>query len=325
MTPKKDAFEGELDRPGLIWQRGEDGDVEFAVWPERPMTIGRDPTNTITVESPFVSKAHVIFQFTNGQYVIEDLQSANGTRVNGAPVETAVVEAGDVIEIGDQRFLFIDRSARTAAGGSKGLSKNAKLALVAGGTFVVMGGLMMMLISGVKPAPKAGAAAAPAAAAGAAGSASPANPAGATGSAAQASTQAPQAAAPAAMQGDSEAVREVLARAAQAGVTAVDALFDEAMLQYRGGRLRDAVLMLTAVTARDPKHPIASQRLAEIRRDLEQAVTDHSGQAARAFSQLRYDDAVNEWEQVLLLADTSDSRYRDAQSGIEGARQRGAR
>jgi pSer/pThr/pTyr-binding forkhead associated (FHA) protein len=306
MNQDNDAYEGELERPGLIWQRGEEQDVEFAVWPERPVTIGRDPTNTIAVESPFVSKAHAIFQFANGQYVIEDLQSANGTRVNGAPIESAVVEPGDVIEIGDQRFLFIDRSARKAGGGSKGLGKNAKLALVALGTFVVMGGLMMLLVAGGGSGAKAPV---------------PAPAAGGT-AAAQAPREAP---APAQTQADSEQVREVIARAEKAGVTPVDALLDEAMLQYRGGRLRDAVQMLTAVQARAPQHPVAGQRLAEIRRELEQAIADHSGQAARAFSQLRYDDAVNEWEQVLLLADSSDSRYRDAQDGINRARQRGAR
>ena len=308
MKQNSDAYEGELERPGLIWQRGEEQDVEFAVWPERPVTIGRDPTNTITVESPFVSKAHAIFQFANGQYVIEDLQSANGTRVNGAPIENAVVEPGDVIEIGDQRFLFIDRSARRAGGGSAGLGKNAKLALVALGTFVAVGGLMLLLVAGGRSGAKA--------------------PAPSLAAGRSAAVQAPRAApAPAQPQTqvDSEQVREVVARAEKAGVSPVDALFDEAMLQYRGGRLRDAAQMLSAVLARAPQHPIAGQRLTDIRRELEQAITDHSGQAARAFSQLRYDDAVNEWEQVSLLADSSDSRYRDAQDGINRARQRGAR
>lgn len=304
MTRDRDTHEDGLDRPGLVWQR-EAGQVEYTIWPERPVTIGREPTNTITIDSPFVSKAHAIFQFANGQYVIEDLQSANGTRVNGAPIESAVVEPGDVIEIGDQRFIFVDRSEQEAAP-AKGLGKNAKLGLVAGGTVVVMTGLMMMLVASA-----------------------PSNNARPPAAEARGGDRTPTAApAPRSLvnvDAETEQIREVIARAAKAGVSPVDALFDEAMLQYRGGRLRDTVQMLTAVLARDPKHPVAAARLTEVRRELERAIVAHSGQAARAFSQLRYDEAVNEWEQVLLLADFGDSRFREAQTGIDRARQRGAR
>lgn len=299
----RDQFEdGDLERPGLVWQRGERGDVEYAIWPERPVTIGRDPTNTISIESPFVSKAHASFRFANGEYLLEDLGSANGTRVNGAPIETAVVEPGDVIEIGDQRFLFVDRSSQDAVSTRRGLSKNAKLGLVAGGTFVVMGGLMMMLV--------------------ASGSSSATRPP-AEGARGDRPRSAP---APAAdIKPDLVQVNEVVERAQKAGVDPVDALMDEAMLQYRGGRLRDTAQLLVEVQRRDPKHPIAPQRFAEVRRELEQAITTHSSQASQAFGQLRLQHAVQEWEQVLLLADAADPRYREAQDGIKRAAERGIR
>lgn len=301
-----DQFDdGELERPGLVWQRGERGDVEYAIWPERPVTIGRDPTNTISIESPFVSKAHAIFQFANGEYVLEDLGSANGTRVNGAPVETAVVQPGDVIEIGDQRFLFVDRSTQSSPALKRGgLGKNAKLGLVAVGTCVVMGGLMMLLV--------------------ASGSSSQARPR-AAGPGAEPPRTAAGATPIADIRPDPVQVNEVVARAEKAGVNPVDALFDEAMLQYRGRRLRDTAQLLAEVQRREPKHPIAAQRFADVRRELEQAITLHSSQASQAFSQLRLQHAVQEWEQVLLLADSADPRYREAQDGIKRAAERGIR
>jgi hypothetical protein len=306
MTPQNDVAAEEPARPILIWQRADEQDIECAVSPERPVTIGREATNTITVESPFISKAHAIVQFANGVYVVEDLQSANGTRVNGASIESAVIQPGDVIEIGEERFLFADGAAGHTAGGSNGLGKNAKLALAGVGSLVVIGGLMLLLVGGRRPqAPTA----------------APTTTAGSSATV-QASPEAPV---PTETQADSAQVIEVVARAEKAGVSPVDALFDEAMLQHRGGRLRDAVQMLSAVQARAPQHPIAGKRLSEIRRELERAITDHGGQAAQAFSQLRYDAAVKEWGQVLLLADSPDPRHRDALDGIERAHLRGAR
>ena len=57
-----------------------------------------------------MSKAHAVLRRTGGHWLIEDEQSKNGTRVNGAPVETAVLADGDVIELG-QTFLLFRRTA----------------------------------------------------------------------------------------------------------------------------------------------------------------------------------------------------------------------
>ena len=59
------------------------------------MTIGRDARNTIALDSRAVSKAHAIIELRNGEYTVQDLESANGTRVNGEPTLVRVLEPGD--------------------------------------------------------------------------------------------------------------------------------------------------------------------------------------------------------------------------------------
>ena len=47
------------------------------------ITIGRDPTNSITLDDMLVSRFHAVVQKVRSDYFIEDLDSTNGTYVNG--------------------------------------------------------------------------------------------------------------------------------------------------------------------------------------------------------------------------------------------------
>jgi hypothetical protein len=57
--------------------------------------IGRNPTTDIT-----------LLDEDSGEYVVEDLQSTNGTKVNGKRVRSAALQSGDLIELGRTRFQF---------------------------------------------------------------------------------------------------------------------------------------------------------------------------------------------------------------------------
>lgn len=54
-----------------------------------------------------VSRRHCKVQLVGQRYVVIDLESRNGTLVNGAPVERKVLEDGDLIEVGDERVRFV--------------------------------------------------------------------------------------------------------------------------------------------------------------------------------------------------------------------------
>lgn len=71
-------------------------------YPLLPLTsVGRAPTNTISLNDTFASGEHALFTLRGGQWWLEDRGSSNGTLLNGYPVEEpTVVSAGDVIGVG---------------------------------------------------------------------------------------------------------------------------------------------------------------------------------------------------------------------------------
>jgi pSer/pThr/pTyr-binding forkhead associated (FHA) protein len=72
--------------------------------------IGRLPDNTVVIDNPAVSSHHArVFREDNG-FVIEDLQSRNGTYVNQTRVTRQALRHGDVVLIG-KHTLFFDQMA----------------------------------------------------------------------------------------------------------------------------------------------------------------------------------------------------------------------
>jgi pSer/pThr/pTyr-binding forkhead associated (FHA) protein len=73
------------------------------------IVIGRNPTTDITLLDEGISREHAVIHYDADApgYVIEDLQSTNGTRVNGKRVRSAPLDEGDEIQIGQTRFRFV--------------------------------------------------------------------------------------------------------------------------------------------------------------------------------------------------------------------------
>ncbi len=70
------------------------------------MTFGRDPMNTISLSDPFVSARHARIESTKKGFVLRDLQSRNGTFLNGARIIEALLKPGDRLSIGKCEYLF---------------------------------------------------------------------------------------------------------------------------------------------------------------------------------------------------------------------------
>lgn len=88
-------------------------DVDFGkhfLFSVSPVLVGREKTNSLCLEDDKVSKVHcevnIIRNMELEQVVIKDLDSTNGTYVNGAPVRQAVLKTGDKIELGDTVLRF---------------------------------------------------------------------------------------------------------------------------------------------------------------------------------------------------------------------------
>ncbi|MBC7294056.1 MAG: DUF3662 and FHA domain-containing protein [Thermoleophilia bacterium] len=66
--------------------------------------VGRARNADFRIEDPNVSRRHAAIFWHNGQIVIEDLDSTNGTMVNGYPVTSTVLRPSDVVAIGNCRL-----------------------------------------------------------------------------------------------------------------------------------------------------------------------------------------------------------------------------
>jgi hypothetical protein len=79
-------------------------------------SIGRKLENAICLDGPDVSRAHAQIRARGGRYVLFDLGSASGCRVNGRPVGECLLHSGDVIQIG--RFTLVYGEDPGEGGGS---------------------------------------------------------------------------------------------------------------------------------------------------------------------------------------------------------------
>ena len=80
--------------------------AEFSL--RRPVTrIGRAEELEVWVNHRSISREHAQVRSEGGTLRLSDLGSANGTRLNGADVEDAVLTPGDVVELGQVRFRFV--------------------------------------------------------------------------------------------------------------------------------------------------------------------------------------------------------------------------
>ena len=85
------------------------------------VTIGRLPDNTVVIDNPAVSSHHACVFRAGDDYILEDLESTNGTFVNQRRVANHSLQSGDVILVGKHELVF-DRT-----GGEPVASDDAKL------------------------------------------------------------------------------------------------------------------------------------------------------------------------------------------------------
>src|SRR5215471_4836387 len=71
------------------------------------VTIGREPSNVISVVDAGVSRKHCLILREGGEFKIQDLNSRNNTFVNGVPVTERVLASGDEIKVGNSLFVFV--------------------------------------------------------------------------------------------------------------------------------------------------------------------------------------------------------------------------
>ena len=86
---------------------------------DEAITIGRGPDNTIVVNDPSISAHHAQLLLEGDTYRLKDLDSTNGTRVNGKPVTETVLRIDDQIRFGAAEARY----ESSEAAGAKPLPK----------------------------------------------------------------------------------------------------------------------------------------------------------------------------------------------------------
>ena len=81
----------------------------YPLIPGQAITIGRSPDNTITIKDDLISRRHAELFHQNARWVLRDLNSLNGTRVNNERIRGEIVLAAeDEITTGRTKFLFVE-------------------------------------------------------------------------------------------------------------------------------------------------------------------------------------------------------------------------
>jgi len=83
---------------------------------DRPLMIGRDPDCDIVLDDPAISKKHAQLLLVDGEYMVRDQNSHNGTFVDNERVTHRTLKNGDIIAIGPKKILFSLYGAASVGG-----------------------------------------------------------------------------------------------------------------------------------------------------------------------------------------------------------------
>jgi len=97
--------------PLLVIRRQDASPLQLE-WDKPTLTLGRDHANDIIIDHRLASRRHARLEYDGGVYTVRDLESTNGTFVNGTRIEGSVVlHNQDRVWIADTEIIFNDPEA----------------------------------------------------------------------------------------------------------------------------------------------------------------------------------------------------------------------
>lgn len=119
------------------------------------LVIGRTPENDVVLNHKSISRHHAKIIREGERYVVVDLESANGVRVNGAEYERVELQTGDVVELGHVRLRFVGAND-TSTFDFEGLHAGPlrKPLIIGGAAALAVAGIVIALAVGDKAPPE---------------------------------------------------------------------------------------------------------------------------------------------------------------------------
>jgi pSer/pThr/pTyr-binding forkhead associated (FHA) protein len=91
-------------------------------------SVGRRPYNDVVIDNLAVSGEHAVLQMSGNEVYLEDLNSTNGTFVNGKAVKKQLLNDSDMVEIGKYKIKYVNEASSGAVDKAiKSLSRPAPL------------------------------------------------------------------------------------------------------------------------------------------------------------------------------------------------------
>ncbi|MEY2763208.1 MAG: hypothetical protein RLZZ43_1023 [Actinomycetota bacterium] len=94
----------------LVVRNGPNEGARFSL-SANDSVIGRHPDSTICLDDVTVSRRHAHLEQSDGQVVLRDLGSLNGTYVNQERIEEVALRHGDEVQIGRYRMVFFESAS----------------------------------------------------------------------------------------------------------------------------------------------------------------------------------------------------------------------
>lgn len=111
----------------LLFTTGKDHGREIPLPPEREIVIGRISEVDLLLLDDKVSRKHAKITTLGGRIMVQDLESRNGTFVNGARIKSVQLSEGDQIQIGESTMRLVSTDSPSTTASSMAATQLLKL------------------------------------------------------------------------------------------------------------------------------------------------------------------------------------------------------
>jgi hypothetical protein len=92
----------------LVYTHPSEGEHRFDLVPGRSYRIGSRPDNDIVIDQKDVSRRHAVLRVHDGSFHITDLDSKNGTFINGVKTVAETFSCGDMVHLSSARLVIVE-------------------------------------------------------------------------------------------------------------------------------------------------------------------------------------------------------------------------